>query len=193
MAMQTIRSFIAIPLSASVSRAVSKLIDRLAEDGDGIRWVPKDNLHLTLKFLGDVDNTELPKLCQSLREICQACQPFPLQFEGTGGFPDIDRPRVLFAGVQGDRESLCELVTEIETRFADLGFKPEPRDYRPHLTLGRTRSGSRKPTDDVVQRLKEAGDTSLGEITVDEVLMVGSFMEKRSGPSYQVMDTVPLG
>ena len=90
----------------------------------------------------------------------QHFEPFDLEFFGTGGFPDIERPRVLFAGVNDASMSLTELVMELERELAELGFKPEPRDYRPHLTLGRTKSGSRRASGEVVERLKETNTPS---------------------------------
>lgn len=189
--MKNIRSFIAIPLSPEVGRAAVRLIRRLSEPGDGIRWVPTDNLHLTLKFLGDVDNTEVPRVCEVLREICGHYEPFDLEFFGTGGFPDIERPRVLYAGVNDASKSLTELVMELESELAELGFKPEARDYRPHMTLGRTKSGSRRAGSEVVERLKRDRQTQLGSMLVDTVAMFASFLDK-SGPTYQAMDTVKL-
>ncbi|MCG8651806.1 MAG: RNA 2',3'-cyclic phosphodiesterase, partial [Pirellulales bacterium] len=136
--MKTIRSFIAIPLAGEIRRGAVGLIQRLRQQDDGIKWVPTDNLHLTLKFLGEVDNIEIPNVCGVLRRVTEKIVPFELSFAGTGGFPEIERPRILFAGVRDESQTLCELVADLETHLADLGFKPEPRDYRPHLTLGRT-------------------------------------------------------
>ena len=189
--MKNIRSFIAIPLASEVSRAAVRLIKRLSEPGDGIKWVPTDNLHLTLKFLGDVDNTQVPRVCEVLHEVCGAYEPFDLEFFGTGGFPDTERPRVLMACVNDPSESLTGMVMQLETELAELGFKPEPRDYTPHLTLGRTKSGSRRASSEVVDRLKREQQTQLGSMPVDTVQMIASFLEK-GGPVYQVMDTVKL-
>lgn len=80
---------------------------------------------------------------------------------------------------------------QLETELAELGFKPEPRDYTPHLTLGRTKSGSRRASSEVVERLKREQQTQLGSMPVDTVQMIASFLEK-GGPVYQVMDTVKL-
>lgn len=189
--MQTIRSFIAIPLPSPTQKAVTKLIRDLEEPGDGIRWVPTDNLHLTLKFLGEVTNTEVPTVCNAIRSVCQDIEPFELRYVGTGGMPKDDRARVLYVGVEDPTKQLTHLATELETKMADLGFKPEPRDYRPHLTLGRVRSGYRSSHDEVMKRLLENQDTSWGDTTVDKVLLIASFLEK-SGPSYQTMDTIEL-
>ncbi len=189
--MRTIRSFIAIPLGPEVRRAAVRLIQRLSEPNDGIKWVPTDNLHLTLKFLGDVDNTEVPRVCEVVHEVCREYDPFELVFAGTGGFPDIERPRILYAGIEDPSESLVQIVAGLERDLAELGFKPEPRDYTPHLTLGRTKSGSRRASSDVVSRLKRDHETSLGSTRVDKLQMFASFLDK-GGPTYQVMDTISL-
>lgn len=190
--MQTIRSFIAIPLPASVRQAAVRLIRRLQVPGDGIRWVPTDNLHLTLKFLGEVDNVQVPEICQLIEGLCRDRDPFPLVFAGAGGFPDLQRARVLYAGIDDPSSSLVNLVNTLESELAELGFKPEPRDYRPHLTLGRTRSGSRRAGPDVISRLAAEANVALGEMDVDTVQMIASFLDKH-GPTYQVMDTIELG
>ena len=190
--MQTIRSFFAIPLGDNVSRSARRLIQRLSQSDDGIKWVPVDNLHLTLKFLGEVDNTEVPKICAIAREICEGYDPFELSFAGTGGFPSMERARVLYVGVEDPSGSLVGIVSELETELAELGFKPEPRDYTPHLTIGRTRSGGRRASGQMIDRLTAEQGCVLGEMMVDTVQLMASFLEK-TGPSYQVMDTIKLG
>ncbi len=167
------------------------MLQRLSQSGDGIKWVPTDNLHLTLKFLGDVNNTEVPGVCSVIHQICQNYSPFQLHFRGTGGFPSIDRPRILYAGVDDASGALTEIVTQLETSLAELGFKQEPRDYTPHLTLGRTRSGSQRANSDVMDQLAREDKTELGSMLVQSVQLFASFMDK-SGPTYQVMDTIQL-
>lgn len=190
--MRSIRTFISVPLAANIRSGAVRLIDRIRSPEDGVKWVPTDNFHLTLKFLGDVDNTQLPEICDTVRDVCTTVPPFELRFAGTGAFPNLDRPRTLWIGIDDPTESLRTLVNRLETELADLGFKPEPRDYRPHLTLGRTRSGSRKVNPEVVERLVAQQSIRLGEMQADTVELMASFLEKR-GPSYQVMDTIELG
>lgn len=190
--MRTIRSFIAIPLADDVSRNAVRLLQRIRAAGDGIKWVPSDNLHLTLKFLGDVENTEVPSVCKVTRKLCQQYDPFPLRFVGTGGFPNADRPRILYAGVEDSSGALTEIVTQLEKDLAELGFKQESRDYTPHLTLGRTRGSSRRVSCEVLERLLSESETELGTMMVDCVQMFASFLDKQ-GPTYQVMDTIELG
>ncbi len=190
--MHTIRSFIAIPLSGEVQRAARKIARELRSDEDGMKWVPEDNLHLTLKFLGDVVDREIPAVCKVLRDCCRATEPFELELQGTGGFPNDERPRVVWAGIVGGGESLIELVTRLEAGLANLGYKPEPRDYRPHLTLGRVRSGSRSASPEVVEKVLRFKQRRLGILPVEQLRLYASFLDKE-GATYNVMDTVRFG
>jgi len=188
--MHTIRSFIAIPLAGEVQRAARKIARELQGEKDGMKWVPEDNLHLTLKFLGDVVDRDIPQVCKVIRESCQSIVPFELELEGTGGFPNDERPRIVWAGIVSGGDFLIDLVAQLEASLATLGFKPEPRDYRPHLTLGRTRSGSASP--EVVEKIKRFKRRRLGILPVDQVRLYASFLDKE-GTTYNVMDKIPLG
>lgn len=190
--MHTIRSFIAIPLSPEVQRSAKRLMRDLRQEKDGIKWVPEDNLHLTLKFLGEVIDRDVPAVCLAIRNVCQHIDPFVLEFAGAGGFPTSDRPRVIWAGIVNGSEPLVALVSALETELAKLGFKPEPRDYRPHLTLGRVKSSSRAAGDEVIERVQRYADRKLGAMAADQVKLIASFLD-REGPTYNVMDTIWLG
>ena len=189
--MKTIRTFIAIPLVDGVKQEAIHLIQRLKHPSDGIKWVPTDNLHLTLKFLGEVDNTEVPRVCDVLEDACEDIAPFELQFAGTGALPSLQRPRVLFAGIRDDSGQLTEIVAELERDYADLGFKPESRDYTPHLTLGRVKGGRGRASEEVITRLEAEQDLQLGNMMVDTIQVIASFLDKH-GPTYQVMGTIEL-
>lgn len=189
--MQTIRSFIAIPLTPPIQKSAAGLVRRLSGDRDGIKWVPNDNLHLTLKFLGEVDNREVPKVCDVVRACCQSVGPFPLHFRGAGAFPDPSRPRVVYAGIVEGGEPLSRIVQALETSLADLGFKPESRDYIPHLTLGRTRGGSRRGSPELAERIEAQANCDLGVMEAEKAIIMASFLDK-SGPTYQIMDTIIL-
>jgi 2'-5' RNA ligase len=175
-----------------VQRNAKRLMQDLRQPKDGIKWVPEDNLHLTLKFLGDVIDREVPTVCRAIRGVCQSIQPFRLEFAGTGGFPTNDRPRVIWAGIVDGGDCLAKLVTQLESALAELGFKPEPRDYRPHLTLGRAKSNLRSASGDVVDRLQRNANRKLGVMAADQVKLIASFLD-REGPTYNVMDTIWLG
>ena len=189
--MKTIRTFVAIPLGDQVKREAIRLIERLRHPDDRIKWVPTDNLHLTLKFLGEVDNTEVPSVCNVVQDACRDRDPFELHFAGTGGFPDLDRPRVLYVAIEDESRGLTEIVSELETGYADLGFKPESRDYTPHLTIGRTKGGRGKASEEVIARMRAAQQLEIGRMVVESVHVIASFLDKQ-GPTYQVMGSVEL-
>jgi 2'-5' RNA ligase len=189
--MQTIRSFIAIPIPAVIQRAMAGVVGRIAGERDGMKWVPRDILHLTLKFLGEVDNREIPRVCQVVRGCCDGMGPFGLRFRGVNAFPQLDRPRVIYAGVVEGGEELAGLVGRLEQDLAALGFKPEPRDYVPHLTLGRTRGGSRRGSPELAERVQRCANLELGQMEVERVQLIASFLDNE-GATYQVMDTLFL-
>ncbi len=189
--MQTIRSFIAIPIESDIQRRVVRFVDRLqAVDEGAVKWVPMDNLHLTLKFLGDVDNRLVPSVCASMRKASQNVSPFELTFHGAGGFPDIDRARVLWVGVSEGGDVLTPWVQQLEERLAELGFKREPRTYQAHLTIGRFKVG-RRPSPDLIERTMEAYSQDFGSMVVNEAHLIASYLE-RKGPTYTVMDRLSL-
>lgn len=187
--MKTIRTFIAIPLADDVAHAAVNIVRKLRQPEDGIRWVPTDNLHLTLKFLGEVDNTEVPRVCNVVHDVCSQFEPFELIFKGVGGLPDLERTRVVCTHAEDPTESLTQIVNQLELDYAELGFKQEPRDYTPHLTLGRAKGRRAKP--EFIETLRNLDGSELGPMLVDTVCVFASFLEK-GGPVYQVMDTIDL-
>lgn len=190
--MQTIRSFISIPIAPGITGAAIKLVKKLKDLDDGIRWVPLDNFHLTIKFLGEVDNTEIHDVSKIIRSITDQIKPFELNFHGAGVMPNPQKPRSIYAGIEDPTGRLVAMVGELEKKLAkEMGFKQEPRDYRPHLILGRTRSNSRRVSPELVDVMSEHSDIEFGQMVVDEVDLMASFLDK-GGPTYQVMDTIEL-
>ncbi|QDS91653.1 2',5' RNA ligase family [Roseimaritima multifibrata] len=188
--MKDIRTFIAIPMEPKVQSEARSLVRALEAEGDGVRWVPLDDLHLTLKFLGEVDNTRIHGVCQVVRNCCLETPATELHLTGVGGFPNAERPRIVWAGIADGGPILAALVEKLEIEFAKLGFKREPRDWQPHLTLGRTRRGGRKPAQ-LQQRIADNADRELGHMIANKVCVYASFLDKH-GPTYQVMDTIHL-
>jgi 2'-5' RNA ligase len=107
--------------------------------GDRVRWTRPENVHLTLKFLGDIREGIVDDLCAALREVCERHTPFDARLAGLGAFPSARRAQVLWTGVGVGSDRLRSLAAEIDGALAPLGFKRERRPYAPHLTLGRIR------------------------------------------------------
>jgi 2'-5' RNA ligase len=136
--MSVIRTFIAIDLSEEIYRRLDEVAHNLQErlSGVPIRWVPVRNIHVTLKFLGDVSNKNLEVLKKLLESEAHGHSPFEISVGDLGAFPSERRPRVLWAGVEAPQE-LTALQHGIEAETARLGYAPEDRPFSPHLTLGR--------------------------------------------------------
>ncbi len=141
--MTTIRTFIAIELSDKARLALSSLQDRLKAlvPPKTVRWTPAQNIHLTLHFLGDVAQADVEKVTEALQMATAAYPPFSLNLTGMGCFPNMGRPRIVWAGVSGDTATLVELHRDLGKRLNVIDFKPESRPYSPHLTIGRVKRG----------------------------------------------------
>ena len=140
--MNSIRAFIAIDLPNQIQESLEKQTARLRQTlgGDHIRWVPAQNMHLTLKFLGDVPASHLEFLKRMLAQSSSENSQFDLQISGLGSFPNSKRPRVIWVGVHAPTE-LASLQKSIEEGANRLGYNKEERPFSPHLTLGRVRQG----------------------------------------------------
>ncbi|MEO6029897.1 MAG: RNA 2',3'-cyclic phosphodiesterase [Candidatus Binatia bacterium] len=183
------RSFIAISLAEPARTAVVAYLERLRATVGGVAWTRPEHLHLTLKFLGDVDVGCIPALGERLRTVAATTAPFMLRVAGVGAFPSLARPRVLWVGVMAP--GLLALSDGIEHVCRAEGFAPEPRALRPHVTLGRVRAGGRSSQADL-GFLASDGDRELGSSPVAEIVLFRS--ELRSGGArHTALVTLPLG
>jgi len=139
-----IRTFICIELPEGLKKKIGEIQAQLKHYSAGISWVRPQNIHLTLKFLGDVEEQRLPDLATAMGEIAARYSRFTLIPEGPGVFPHARSPRVFWLGIREDTGTLAHLQEEIEERLEELGFAREKRAFRPHLTIGRVRP-YRKP------------------------------------------------
>jgi 2'-5' RNA ligase len=134
---ERLRAFVAIELPDGLRSALAALRGRLALPPASIRWVPADNLHLTLKFLGDLPVDNVDAVAAELARVGRRHPPLRLQAGGLGVFPGARKPRVLWAGVGGQKKALQILQQDIESALEPLGWKREKRPFRGHLTLAR--------------------------------------------------------
>lgn len=185
--MTDMRTFLAINLNAGLKQALGKIIRTLAAGGADVKWVEEQNLHLTLKFLGDTDQELLPDITSAVQQNLKAFHPFELILAGTGVFPPRGNPRVIWVGVKGDLNNLFELQRKTETALAGLGFAPENRKFSPHLTIGRIRSNrgvSRLP--DLPAELAAGG---IGRFTAESVDLMESRLSPQ-GPTYLLREKI---
>ena len=165
------RSFIAIELPEGVKSALAELRQELKKCNADIRWVKPDNVHLTLKFLGDIDEKSLDMIIEATKAACTGYSGFDLEARGVGVFPDMRAPRVLWVGIS-DNDSLTGLQKDIENGLAAIGFSSEKRRFRPHLTLGRFKSSSGK--EGLYDKIEEYKNISQGLIEVTSLFLIKS-------------------
>lgn len=184
-----IRSFFAIELPGAVEEEIERLQSRLRRTGADVKWVSSRSVHLTLKFLGDVDAATIPKLAAAVRQALTPHRPLGLRVGRTGVFPGRSKARVVWLGLAGDLEALAAVQRDVETAVAGFGFEPENRPFKPHLTLGRVRSGRGR-----VELLAELDrlDPRPAAFTAHDVVLFKSDL-KPTGAVYTVLERLPLG
>ncbi|VTS04730.1 RNA 2',3'-cyclic phosphodiesterase [Tuwongella immobilis] len=184
------RTFIAVELSESLESQLTTLQQTLSRSIPGVKWVSRDNLHVTLLFLGDVDPRDTVMICRTVQRVGSELAPFTLTVEGLGCFPNLRRPRVLWAGLTTGAETLQRLHAEIEPAMLDLrGYRREDRPYTPHVTLGRIDG---EHDSEVIQNAISAKSTwHGGTCTINEILVMSSELT-REGPIYTPIGRAPL-
>jgi len=133
----TIRTFIAIELPEEIIYTISKVQEEIKSYGLKIRWVRPENIHLTLKFLGDIQEADTEKVARAVSESVTGYHPISLAVKGIGVFPGIKRPRVLWLGISKKLDLLTALQRTLDEKLEAIGFPKEKRPFRGHLTLGR--------------------------------------------------------
>lgn len=188
--MSRIRTFIAVELADDVRVRASELIDKLRDTDAKVKWVERERLHVTLKFLGDVDEREVHNVCRAVGEAAEGTVPFTIGCAGVSAFPDLRRPRTPWIGVSAGAEELSRLQKKIEDALFELGYPKEARRFHAHLTLGRARSGG-SSLHELSRLLKNFADYDAGTTVVDEVVVMSSFLEP-TGPIYHPLARIEL-
>jgi RNA 2',3'-cyclic 3'-phosphodiesterase len=190
---QTTRTFIAIPLPDSIGERLTRLQGRLAPQAPSVRWNETPPFHLTLAFLGDVPYVDLNTICGAMTKAARTVRRFELNVTGLGVFPNPDRPRVLWVGVEdAGLEPLKALHKAVIAALDEIGCTPEDQRFTPHVTLGRIKPGrgSAQPINlaGIVSRHQ---DWSAGAFTVGEVVAYSSTLTPE-GPAYAPLARAPL-
>jgi len=134
------RTFIAIELPEEIKAEIAALQNDLRRARAEVSWTKPENIHLTLKFLGEVEEQLLAQVERACVEAAQTAAPFSLSLSGTGAFPGAKQPRVLWVGLTGGIEEARRLQSQLDERLSSIGFEKEERPFRPHLTIGRVKS-----------------------------------------------------
>ncbi len=190
--METIRSFIAIELPEEVKQAINRLQSRLKREDYPVKWVGTNSIHLTLKFLGDITVDRVDPITRAIEKAAQSIPPFRLEVKELGVFPNPRRVQVIWVGLTGAVEPLCQLQQHIEATVNPLGFTTEARPFTAHLTLGRVRDNAspdeRENLGQLIARTHFEGDYSF---TVNSINLMKSQLT-REGAIYSCLSLARL-
>lgn len=177
--MDEIRAFVAVempPAARAALGAVSAALAGRVPPGS-VRWVRPEQMHLTLRFLGETAVSQLPAITAALDEVGRQTAPLTLRLGAVGCFPNCKRPRVIWVGLEGDLRPLAVLQRRVEAALVPLGWAAEKRPFQPHLTLGRVKDVGK------LSRVSWEVAVEAVEVGVTAVVLVQSQLQK-SGPIY---------
>ena len=185
------RTFIAIELPEQIRTILSNIQDELRQTQADVKWVKPENIHLTLKFLGDIEQILVKKIHSQLDEIAQRYTCFSLYLSGLGVFPKPQYPRVIWIGVTHDQPVL-EIAKDLEKEMIKIGLPAESRPFSTHITLGRVRSGlNRKALVEKLEFLNKNLTLPQPEFRVLGLTLFKSTLTPQ-GPIYETLFSCPL-
>jgi 2'-5' RNA ligase len=170
--MAKIRAFIACDIPESILEKVSDVQGGLKELGADVTWTRVGGIHITLKFLGDIEESYIDKVAAVIADASKGRKPFDISIKGSGAFPNLKSPRVVWLGIEDEGEGLLNLQRGLDEGLKSLGFEPEEREFRPHLTLGRVKGPRGKL--ELSKAVSELREIDLGSFGIDRVILYRS-------------------
>jgi len=183
------RIFIAVPLGAALRGAVRTLEQRLEAAGVALKWIEPQNLHFTLRFLGQISPAQLARVRRATREGVREAEAFRISLAGIGAFPSARRPQVVWVGVAAGVEQLRDLARRLDDSLARERFPKEPRPFQPHLTLARIREPGRATS--LEASIAPLAGVEVGEQDIRWVTVMESHL-RPSGALYVPVEEVRL-
>jgi 2'-5' RNA ligase len=187
--MDPFRAFVAIPLAEAVRERLAAVQDALRGAGADVKWVDPGQLHVTLKFLGDLSEAARGPLDTGLKAAASAAAPMDIAVRGLGTFPPAGAPRVVWVGLHEAGDRLAALARAVESAAADAGFPPEGRPFAAHVTLGRVKSPRNAPALRAALERERAADA--GSFRADAFVIFRSDLAPR-GPTYTAVERYVL-
>lgn len=181
------RLFIAIDLDHEVRLALKELIGELRPAAQNARWVAPENMHMTVKFLGDTDPDMVPDIAAALGKASVSVPPFDFDLQGVGAFSSPEKARVVWIGVARGADRIGVMHRSIDAALAELGLPADERSFRPHLTIARLRMST-----DLTGLIETVQQKGFGTVKVEEVILYESELMPQ-GPVYNALLKFPLG
>jgi 2'-5' RNA ligase len=185
-----IRSFLAFELPPEIREQIRAISTELRKTALPVRWVKVENIHLTILFLGSVDEDMIGAIQEKVNVVIHGFSPCGTKLDTVGAFPHWRRPRVIWIGLNGDIERLSDLRNDLQEELKPLGFVPEKRPFQPHLTLGRVKKSLGRD-DDITWIYERYRDIDSKLCLLNELILYKSEL-RPDGPVYTKMATWPL-
>ncbi len=180
------RAFISVDIVPG--EVLVDVLKRLAASRADLKVVRPELAHLTLKFLGEADESVIPEIMERIARAVEGQSPFTIKLKGMGAFPSLSNIRVVWVGIE-EGAPLGRMARDLEESMSELGFQKEKRDFKPHLTLARARSARNIGV--VQEIIRDNAATDFGEYKIDSVLLKKSVLTPH-GPIYSTVDERPL-
>jgi 2'-5' RNA ligase len=179
------RTFVGVSLNDPLRQQLAAIQQTLARTGARVHWTQPDALHITVLFLGDLDDQELVKVCQDVDRQTPRFPRFSVAIHGLSGFPTPRRPKILWAGIADGAAELVQMYQHFEQQFVkSIGYRPEERSYSPHVTLGRIKAD--EAAQQIARELPRYSDHRFGDMPVSEIHVFRSDL-RRDGPQYTIL------
>ncbi len=184
-----IRTFIAIKLPEKILSSVKEIQNGFKSQGIRAKWVKVENIHITIKFLGDIKITDVEKIIRSITLAAKESKPITLSVKGAGVFPGVKRPRVIWAGITGEISDLLDLQDRVEKNLEAIGFPKESRPFKGHLTIGRIKG--KTDAKKLVYAMEQFKGFESESFMADHIFLIKSEL-KQSGAVYTDLSSVFL-
>jgi RNA 2',3'-cyclic 3'-phosphodiesterase len=191
--LEKLRAFAGIELPAEIKGELQSIQKALqTPQSNYVKWVEVANLHLTLIFLGNIAPAQIDPISRAFENATCGIRAFELYLQNVGAFPSLDRPNIIWAGLQGDIKTLCAWQKNLEQKLIPLGFPPESRSFSPHLTLGRVReTASFMERQALGRKLQNLQCQEGTKMTVDSLNLIHSQLTPK-GPIYTILRSIKL-
>ena len=182
----TIRAFFSFDVEdQAIIRQLTRIQNRLLNSGAHLKTVKPQNIHLTIRFLGDISPAMVDAIYEEMKQV--SFSPFTVELNGLGAFPKLTYPRVVWAGITKGADELRNVFGQLEPRLRGLGFKPDNKGFSPHLTIARVRTGRNKA--ELVKVIQELQDYEFGAVKATCLRLKKSELTPR-GPIYSTLKEV---
>ncbi len=184
-----LRTFIAVELDPAIQKELKSIQDHLKKSAADVTWVKPENIHVTLKFLGEIspEKAEIVKIV--LKETLLGFQAFSFEMTHLGAFPKVENPRIIWAAIDAQEKNLSGMTKRLEQNLEQAGFKKDDQDFAPHITLGRLKTSTQK-----FALIKAIKAFNLTQPLIQEVTKVSLFKSTLTpqGPIYEALDCIDL-